>query len=271
MAATLAFFAWQRWAPVAAAEGWQVASWRNDTPMVSGLARDKAGTFYATLEYGRKEGSLVVLEANASLRPILGGLDKPDGLIAWRGGLLASQEGGLYPLLHLRGDQREGLFEGTNIEGIAADGQFIYAVEDLKATGRLLRFDPATKTLTALRTGLAEAEGVAVCPDGSLFYSEKGKNRVMRHRPGDGPDAVLIDGLRAPGFLACDSDGLWVAEDATHRARILLIEPGGKTTVVLSRLRAAQSVLNIAPGRWLVAEQGRGRILELRRNEHASR
>jgi sugar lactone lactonase YvrE len=55
----------------------------------------------------------------------------------------------------------------------------LFAIED-KSPGRLLRFEPDTQTLTVLRAGLDEGEGVSVCPDGRLFYTEKAKGWVKQ-------------------------------------------------------------------------------------------
>jgi hypothetical protein len=38
-----------------------------------------------------------------------------------------------------------------------------------------------------------------------------------------GDDRVIAEGLNAPGFVQCTEDGLWITEDATHMARLLLV------------------------------------------------
>ena len=89
---------------------------------------------------------------------------------------------------------------------------------------------------------------------------------MKRWRP-DGGDELVLGSLNAPGFLMCDDEGLWVTEDATHRARLLLLDHrGGSVQVILRHLRSAQTVLSLAPGRLWIAEQGRGRILEVERS-----
>ncbi|MDU5680234.1 MAG: FUSC family protein, partial [Pseudomonas aeruginosa] len=70
-------------------------------------------------------------------------------------------------------------------------------------------------------------------------------------------DEVVLNGLNAPSFLLCDSEGLWITEDSTHNARALLLPPDGPLQVIARRLRSAQSLLPIGPGRYLLAEQGR--------------
>ena len=117
---------------------------------------------------------------------VLPGLSKPDGLAALGDGIVVAQEEGDHPVLWLHGGKAEALFPGRNVEGVAVDGRYLYAIEDRAGDGRLLRFDTSARMLTVLRDGLSEGEGVAVCPDGQLFYSEKGKGWVKRWRASTG-------------------------------------------------------------------------------------
>lgn len=269
LVAILGFFAWQHWFPVVAASGWTSKVYLDDVAMVAALQTIDDGGVYVTQEFGGADGVLFRQLPDGTRRSVIGGLNKPDGLARFRGGILVSQEGADKPLLWVHGGRAEELFRGTNIEGMDADADRIYAVEDQKATGRLLQFEPDSGRMTVLRTGLHEAEGVAVCPDGRLFYSEKAHGWVMQYRPGQ-EDLLVQGGLKQPGFLTCTAEGLWIAEDATHGARVLLVDAGGVLHVVLSRLRSAQAVLAIGQGRYLVAEQGRQRILEFHRTRNGT-
>jgi hypothetical protein len=159
----------------------------------------------------------------------------------------------------------DALFTGRNIEGIASDANYVYAIEDLPEGGRLWRYDPTSRQADVLRNGLAVGEGLAICPDGRLFYSEKKRGWVKLYRPGADADIVVHTGLNAPGFLMCDQEGLWISEDATHGARLLHVTAGGTPQPILKHLRSGQTILSLAPGRLLLAEQGRGRILEINR------
>lgn len=264
----LALPAWQHFAPVTTGPGWNVRVYLDDVPLVSGLARDDAGALYITHEQNRQRGSLTRQLPDGTIQEVMAGLDKPDGLVAFRQGILISQEGGDYPVLWLKDGRGDKLFAGRDIEGIDTDGQVIYAIEDVKSEGRLLRHDVATGQTSTLRAGLEEAEGVAICPDGRLFYSEKKRRWIKQYRKEGSEDPIVLAGLNAPGFLMCDLEGLWVAEDATHGARLLLLDFAGPARVVLEHLRSAQTVLALAPGRLLVAEQGRHRILEINRTDH---
>jgi hypothetical protein len=261
----LSFLAWQRYFPVTVGSGWTLRVYMDDIPMVSALARDDQGALYITREHNKQHGSLFKQRPDGSMQEVMAGLDKPDGLLAFRGGILVSQEGGEYALLWLHDGRVEKLFKGSNIEGIDSDAKYIYAIEDLKSEGRLLQLDLVTGKVAILRGGLRSAEGVAVCPDGRLFYSEKKEGLVKQYRADAAADPVVHSRLNLPGFLLCNGDGLWIAEDGTQGARLLLAGPSGALQVVLGRLRSAQTVLQLAPGRLLVAEQGRNRILEISR------
>lgn len=261
----LAFFSWQHFFPATAASGWTSKVFLDDFTMVSALAMDGQGNLFITHEKNRQQGSLVKRRPDGSTQEVVAGLDKPDGLVKFRGGILITQEGGDYPVLWLHDGRVDKLFDGKDIEGIDTDGSSVYVVEDVKSEGRLLRYDPETGMTTTLRHGLAEAEGVAICPDGRLFYSEKKKGWVKQYDNRAKNDPVVQAGLNAPGFLMCNAEGLWIAEDATHGARLLFVGAGGTAQVVLSHLRSAQTVLPLSPERLLVAEQGRNRILEINR------
>ncbi len=74
---------------------------------------------------------------------------------------------------------------------------------------------------------------------------------------------VVVDGLRNPTFLFCDQRGLWVSEDNTHRARLLLIDADGVQHAMLTFLKAPQSIVADGKGGYLLAEGGRNRVLHL--------
>lgn len=268
--AAMGFLAWQRWYPATPGPGWEVRTYLDNVPMVSALASDGQGALFILLEHNHRQGKLIRRLAQGETTDILTGLDRPDGLAPFHGGVLLSQEGGEYPVLWWKNGHVEELFKGRSIEGVDSDDRSVYAIEDVKADGRLLRFDRTTSEIKVLRRGLREAEGVTVCPDGRLYYSEKKNGWIKLYRGDAVQDELVLDRLRAPGFIKCDAGGLWIAEDATHRARLLYRGNDGKTQVVLSHLRSAQAVLRLASGRLLVAEQGRSRILEIRRTGHGN-
>ncbi|MDS4013045.1 MAG: hypothetical protein RKP46_01675 [Candidatus Accumulibacter sp.] len=266
----LAFLAWQHLYPVSAGDGWSYRVFHDDLRLVSALAKDARGDLYVTQEMKSGNGLLFRLASDGTRQEVVGKLSKPDGLVAWLNGIAISQEEGEQPVLWLHDGHVETLFTGRSIEGLASDGQALYAIEDRPGDGRLLRYDALSKQVTVLRTGLREGEGVALCPNGELYYAEKGHRWIKRWRP-QGDDQIVLGGLNAPGFIACNEDGLWIAEDATHRARLLLLDKDGVLHTVLSHLRSAQTLLPLAPDRFLLAEQGRGRLLEITRQAKAAR
>lgn len=259
----LIYASWRQFYPVTAAAGWEVQVYRDEIPMVSALALDGQGGLYISQEIASGKGKILKLTPDGDLTEILSGLSKPDGQVIFRGGLVTGQEGGKLPVLWLRNGQTETLFEGNGIEGIATDGQVLYAIEDARP-GRLLRFTPDSGELSVLRDGLDDGEGVSLCADGRLFYTEKRQGWVKQWQA-KGPDIVVADGLNAPGFVQCTTDGLWITEDATHMARVLLLDTSGQLQVILTHLRSAQTIIPLAAGSYLLAEQGRQRILKLAR------
>ena len=86
---------------------------------------------------------------------------------------------------------------------------------------------------------------------------------MVRELTEDGSDPMVVDGLNQPTFLMCDARGLWINEDATHRARLLLIDKQGHRQTILSFLKAPQSIVPTTRGTYLLAEGGRDRVLEL--------
>ena len=264
-----AYPAWRHFHPVSAAKGWGYREFATDIPMVSALALAADGSLFVTQEFSNRRGGLLRLLPSGERQPVLGELSKPDGLVLFQGGLVVSQEGGPLPVFLLRDGHPEPLFDGTDVEGVATDGQTLYAIEDLPR-GRLLSYQPERRELKVLREGLVEGEGVARCPDGRLFYTEKAKGWVKQWQP-QGADTLVATGLDAPGFVQCSADGLWITEDATHGARVLLLRPDGSLVTVLSHLRSAQTLIARGDGHYLVAEQGRNRILELSREAGADR
>jgi hypothetical protein len=74
-------------------------------------------------------------------------------------------------------------------------------------------------------------------------------------------------GVNQAGLLLCTGAGLWSSEDSPHMVRLPL-DPSGQLQVFLPQLRSAQTIIALAPGRYLLAEQGRKRILELKRRPH---
>lgn len=257
--------AWRHFHPVSAADGWTFSVGLPDVRKVSALLPDGEGGAYVSEELDGGQGRILRSLSGGANLELEGGLSKPDGMVMYRGGIAFSQEAGEQPVLWMAEGAVHVLFTAINVEGLASDGHHLYAIEDRSGNGRLLRYTPGTGEVSTLRDGLEEGEGVAVCPDGQVYYSEKRKGIVHALHLEQANDPVVLGPLRQPGFLMCNGEGLWISEDATHEARLLLWDRRGTPLAVLSHLRSAQTLVEVSPGRYLLAEQGRNRVLELRR------
>jgi sugar lactone lactonase YvrE len=92
---------------------------------------------------------------------------------------------------------------------LAADGTLV--VSDT-GHGRLLRFDPATRTTSVLAAGLRTALGAIDAADGSILVVEFDSGRLLRIA--DGQTTVVTAALRKPYALTRASDGsVYVVED----------------------------------------------------------
>jgi len=262
--ATFSYMGWRHLYPAVAETGWRYEVLLNDIEKVSAIALDAEGGLLLSEELQSGEGRILRYSGDGSLEPVEAGLSKPDGMVSFHGGVVFSQEQGDEAVLWRTPQRTVELFAGSNVEGLANDGRYLYAIEDRHGDGRLLRYDPSNDTTVVLRTGLDQAEAITACPDGRLFYSEKSSGTVSQVHA-EGHDNVVLTGLNQPGFLLCTNEGLWITEDATHMARVLLLDPEGQLQVILDHMRSVQTIIASTPGNYLVAEQGRDRILELTR------
>ncbi len=255
-----------RYFPVMATSGWKVGVWAQDIPRVSALAHHPEGGLYATQEKLSPKGTLLYVQKGGGTHLLLDGLTKPDGLALFRGGVVVSQEGGIAPVVWYNNGQILHLFSANKAESIiSGDGdRYLYVVEDRQG-GRLLRYDAVTMRVEELITDGSALEGIALCPNGSLYVSSKQKGEVYKYL-GKNQLETVLSGLNKASFLLCNKSGLWITEDATAHARVLLYNNGELQTIA-RHLRSAQTILEDGPGRMLVAEQGRNRILVLTQDE----
>ncbi|WP_296256483.1 MULTISPECIES: hypothetical protein [unclassified Pseudomonas] len=260
--ATAGFFAWQNFYPVQANEGWRYQVLHEDVPKAASMVPASDGSLVVSQELRDGKGSIVRILADGKRETVVQGLSKPDGMIAARGGWVFSQEIEGAMVSFLKDGQVTSLFKGADVQGLWNEGDDLYAIEDRKGDGRLLRYHWSDGKLTVLREGLSETESITRCTDGRMLYTEKEKG-VVHQLTEDGRDPVVLSNLNQPTFLMCDQRGLWISEDATHRARLLLIEADGKRRTILSFLKAPQSIVPTDRGTYLLAEGGRNRILEL--------
>lgn len=260
--ATLGFFAWQSFYPVSAASGWHVQVVHRDVQKAASLMPLPDGSLMVSQELDDTKGSIVRIHPDGTREVVVANLSKPDGLFATRGGWVFSQESTDLPVSFLKDGVVTELFKGESVQGLWDDGDDLYAIEDRKPVGRLLRYNWSDKSLSVVRDQLQEGESIVRCTDGRMLYTEKQKG-VVRELTVDGSDPVVLSHLNQPTFLMCDERGLWVNEDATHRARLLLIDKQGRQQTILSFLKAPQSIVPTGHGTYLLAEGGRDRVLEL--------
>ncbi|MDR6714940.1 hypothetical protein J2W83_004577 [Pseudomonas hunanensis] len=258
----LGFFAWQSFYPVQAGEGWQVKVLHTSVAKAASLLPLADGSLLVSRELDDGRGSIIKITAQGDRVVLVEGLSKPDGMVAAEGGWVFSQEGGRAPVSLQRDGQITPLFEGESVQGLWNDGEHLYAIEDRRGNGRLMRYDWRSGQLDVLRSGLSETEGLTRCDDGRLLYTEKAAGKI-RALSDDGQDPVVVDNLRNPTFLMCDQRGLWISEDSTHRARLLRIDGDGQRHTMLTFLKAPQAIVADGRGGYLLAEGGRNRVLQL--------
>lgn len=262
VACAIGFFAWQSFYPVQSADGWSYDVLHRDVQKAASLVPLPDGGLLVSQELKNDKGNILHIAADGKRRVMIDGLSKPDGMIAAQGGWVFSQETPNRPVQLLKDGKVTDLFMGNSVQGLWNDGDYLYAIEDSGENGRLLRYRWSDGELTVLREHLRETESITRCTDGQLLYTEK-KQGVIHRLSDDGKDPVLLAGLNQPTFLMCDQRGLWISEDATHRARLLLWDGKGQPRTILSFLKAPQSIVPDGKGGYLLAEGGRDRVLQL--------
>lgn len=260
------FLLWQHYYPVKAYAPWQYKVIHKNITKASALYKDKQGNLMVAEELNNSQGRIIKIAVDGTRTTLFDKLNKPDGISAFQGGIVFSQEGGIYPVTLLKHYQTTNLFIGTNVQGLTPYGQYLYAVEDRGVNSRILRYDASTGDVTIVREKLNEAETLAICPNGNKYYNEK-KIHQIKQLTADGKDPIILDykKTREPSILQCDENGLWISEDSTHRARLLLLTTDGKLQTILSHLRAPQQLLKITEDTYYLAEGGRNRVLELKK------
>lgn len=262
VACAIGFFAWQSFYPVQSADGWSYDVLHRDVQKAASLVPLPDGGLLVSQELKNDKGNILHIAADGKRRVMIDGLSKPDGMIAAQGGWVFSQETPNRPVQLLKDGKVTDLFMGNSVQGLWNDGDYLYAIEDSGENGRLLRYRWSDGELTVLREHLRETESITRCTDGQLLYTEK-KQGVIHRLSDDGKDPVLLAGLNQPTFLMCDQRGLWISEDSTHRARLLLWDGKGQPRTILSFLKAPQSIVPDGKGGYLLAEGGRDRVLQL--------
>ncbi|CAM0951154.1 unnamed protein product [Alopecurus aequalis] len=163
------------------------------------------------LQFHHKTGDMYIADAYLGLMRV-----------SRRGGLaevVATEAAGV-PFKFLNGvdvDQETGEVYFTDSSTAYQRSDYLLVVLTGDATGRLMRYDPRTRNVTVLRSGLAFANGVAVSADRThLVVAETSTCRLLRHwlrGPVAGETEVLAE---LPGYpdnvrpVRGGRDGYWV-------------------------------------------------------------
>ena len=241
-------------------EAWTFKIFYDGLPEVSGLQIDD-DTVYVTLEARKHDGKIIaIIDGETSV--IVDGLQKPDGLTSSMGALVYTQEFGFSPVYEVVAGESVALFDANGAEGVdSTSNGDVYVIED-RPNGNLYKYQRATQMVTTLVTGLEKGEGVCVMDSGDVYYAENDQGVVYRIQNGI-ISSYLVD-LIKPGFLYCDeqSDSIWITEDRGNFGRLLHATAADQVEVIATGLKSPQSIVIRPSGKLLLAEAGRGRILE---------
>ena len=249
--------------PVFVDAAWQYTEIASDLTNISAVQTDAKGHIYALLEEKTGQGELLLLHDGIHTQ-VLGGLDKPDGMIVDGDDLIISEEAGKGRLIRFTPSNQQvvNLAILQSAEGIAveSDGDFL-VVED-RNPGSLLSVSK-NGSVTTLLAGLNKAEGVCTSISGRIYIAEKATGRILLLD--NGKKSILINGLHKPGVVICGlADELWITEDKTNSGRLMHYS-NNRLKTIARHLHNPQGISFDAGGRLLLAEQGRGRILAFTR------
>jgi sugar lactone lactonase YvrE len=251
------------------------------------VALDKQDRIYAGLDDGRimrlqADGTKPEVFSNTHGRPLGLVFDATGNLIVADAikGLLSIAADGAVTVLTTAAEDGQA-FACTNDLDVAADGTIYFTDASSKfpltkftadilehgPNGRLLAYDPKTKTTRMLLSGLCFANGVAVSPDQSfVLVVETGSYRILRYwltAAKQGQADIFINNL--PGFpdglSSNGKDKFWLAL-VTPRDKLLdQLLPHPFLRKVVARL---PKFLQPAPKRYsfVVALDTNGRVIE---------
>jgi sugar lactone lactonase YvrE len=247
--------------PVVAAKGWRFQVLHANLTGVDNLVQAADGTLYASRELAQGQG-LVVRLRDGRVETLISNLNRPDGLHLQGRWLYVTEEvadGRVLEYDLCSGKQRE-LVTLHNPEGIVMLPDGDLAVNEDSVNGRLVRV-LRNGVVEVITSGLNRPEGLAVTDDGTLIIAETGTGRVLA-RAANGEMSVLVEDLEEPDQVEVGPDGaIWITEDL-QPGRLLRYQ-NGTLEVILTGLWAPQGMIITGPNSLLLAEQGRGRILQV--------
>jgi sugar lactone lactonase YvrE len=246
--------------PVVAAKGWRFQVLHAHLSGVDNLVQATDGTLYASRELAQGQG-LVVRIRDGRVETLISNLNRPDGLHLQGRWLYVTEEvadGRVLEYDLCSGKQRE-LTTLHNPEGIVMLPDGDLAVNEDSINGRLVRV-LRNGVVEVITSGLNRPEGLAVTDDGTLIIAETGTGRVLAWRHGE--MSVLVEDLEEPDQVEVGPDGaIWITEDM-QPGRLLRYQDW-TLEVILTGLWAPQGMTITGPNSLLLAEQGRGRILQV--------
>ena len=250
------------------------------------VAIDAAGRIYAGFDDGRimrlqSDGTGPELFADTKGRPLGLKFDSGGNLIVADSvkGLLLVDPMGLIRVLSTAADGVA--FRITNDLDIAADGTIYFTdastrfpltnykadILEHQSTGRLLAYEPASKTTRVVLGGLSFANGVAISPDQTfVLVAETGEYRVRRYwltGPRKRQNEVFIDNL--PGFpdgiSSNGRDRFWLALPTPRMPIVDRMLPHPFVRKIVARL---PKFLEPAPQRYsfVLGLDQSGRVIE---------
>lgn len=231
-------------------------------PGVDNLAWSPGGVLYATLEL-KMYGSLVRIAPGGKTVTVLGGLDRPDGLLRFGHMFYITEEVIPGRVLSWNSKTRKlrELAKARNPEGISrfADGRIVFS-EDIPG-GNIIVVGKNRKP-KIYYANMNRPEGICVTRDQALIVAETGAGRVVKIRRGR--LTVLVSNLDAPDQVECRPDGsIWISEDASP-GRVFRLK-NRRLYLVANNLFSPQGIAFGKGGEIYIAEQRLSRIVRFDR------
>lgn len=248
--------------------GWAVEVVATGIDQVDGLALLPDGSILAAQEMNG--GGVVRFDPVTQNAEIFAeDLDRPDNVVVLDSGeVFVTEENTDGRLVRIADGRAESFAEGlAKPEGLDV-GPFggLYVAEH-DPEGRILRFN-LTGQMEVIGS-VVNGEGLRVLSDGSILVAETSEDRLLLVGP-DGSRKHLFEGqLDEPDGIGHDAErGLvYVTEDAAPGRLFQIDLEVGTLELVAFDLAYPQTMTFEPDGAMLLAEQGTGRILRLRREE----
>jgi sugar lactone lactonase YvrE len=267
VAAVFSYVAWSNYVDSSdaprVAEGWRYFVIAKDIELIDNVVVGQSGEIFVSSEV-KGSGGVVLQLTDGNPLVLLGHLSRPDGLAIGPGVLFITEEVGNGRVIQLNLDDRSHRIVTAldRPEGIEWMPNGTLVVAEDRQDGRIVRVTENGEVQPVFQH-LNRPEGLTIDSDGSIVVAETGSGRILRIT--DGSLKVIVGGLNSPDQVFRAPDGaIWISEDATPGR--LLRYRDGELEEVASGLSAPQGIAyDAANDRYLVAEQGRSRLLAFAR------